>query len=135
MTNTTDTVDAISLHDSPDLVAPLGHYSHVAVQRGVAYISGQLPVDATGTPLADKPFAAQVQQVLRNLDGCLTAVGSDRRKLLQVTVHVTDIAEWPAFDALYKSWIGDHEPARAVCGVSELHYGSAVEVHAIAVAD
>lgn len=91
--------DGIDLRDSPGLVPPRGHYSHVAVHAGVAYISGQLPLDASGTPLADQPFDVQVAQVLDNLDDCLRTAGSSREQLLSVTVYVTDIAQWPAFDA------------------------------------
>lgn len=129
---TTPTAAGIELRDSPGLVAPRGHYSHVAVHAGTAYVSGQLPLDAAGTPLADQPFEAQVDQVLRNLDDCLSTAGSSREDLLSVTVHVTDIAQWPAFDAAYARWIGSHRPARAVAGVAELHYGAAIEVSAVA---
>lgn len=122
----------IELRDSPDLIKPLGHYSHLAIHAGLAYISGQLPLDAEGTPLADQPFEAQARQVLHNLDRCLAAAGTDRTRLVSVTVYVTDVAQWPAFDAVYAEWIGAHRPARAVAGASDLHYGSAVEVHAIA---
>jgi 2-iminobutanoate/2-iminopropanoate deaminase len=72
---TSTTVQGVELRDSPGLIAPRGHYSHVAVQRAVAYISGQLPLDAAGTPLADRPFDVQVQQVLDNLDDCLSTAG------------------------------------------------------------
>jgi reactive intermediate/imine deaminase len=126
---------ALSLIDSPDLSAPAGHYSHVVVHRGLAYISGQLPVTPEGSNLSQEPFALQVKQVLRNLDACLDCAGTARERLLSVTVYVTDIEDWPAFDRLYQQWIGDHRPQRAVAGVKELHYGSAVEVHAIAALD
>jgi reactive intermediate/imine deaminase len=122
----------IELRDSPDLIKPLGHYSHLAIHGGLAYISGQLPLDDEGTPLADQPFEAQARQVLRNLDRSLAAAGTDRTRLVSVTVYVTDVAQWPAFDAIYAQWVGAHRPARAVAGASDLHYGSAVEVQAIA---
>ncbi|MEU8107596.1 RidA family protein [Nonomuraea muscovyensis] len=124
----------ISLVNSPALQQPLGHYSHLSVHSGLAFISGQLPVDAGGRVLAGEPFTEQARQVLRNLDACLAAVGADRSRLLQVTCYVTDISNWPAFDALYREWIGDHRPARAVAGASELHYGSAIEIHAVCAA-
>ena len=122
----------IDLRDSPGLVPPRGHYSHVAVHAGVAYISGQLPLDAAGTPLADRPFDVQVTQVLDNLDQCLCTAGSSREQLLSVTVYVTDIAQWPAFDAAYAQWAGAHRPSRAVACVADLHYGAALEVMAVA---
>src|SRR5687767_15013508 len=109
--------DGIHLRDSPGLVPPRGHYSHVAVHTGVAYISGQLPLDASGSPLADQPFDVQVTQVLDNLGQCLRTAGSSREQLLSLTVYVTDIAHWSAFDAAYAQWVGAHRPAGAVARV------------------
>ncbi|MFI7442845.1 RidA family protein [Nonomuraea indica] len=124
----------ISLLNTPALQPPLGHYSHLSVHSGLAFISGQLPVDASGRVLADEPFTEQARRVLHNLDACLAELGADRSRLLQVTCYVTDISNWPAFDTVYSEWIGDHRPARAVAGASELHYGSAIEIHAVAAA-
>ncbi|MER6444088.1 RidA family protein [Streptomyces venezuelae] len=135
MTNSTHrTIESstIRLANSTAMTAPLGHYSHVAVHNGVAHISGQLPLHPDGTPAADEPFDTQVRMVLRNLDNCLAAAGTDRDHLISVTVCVTDIAQWPEFDTVYAEWLGSHRPARAVAGVSSLHYGAAVEVQAIA---
>ncbi len=129
---TSTTVQGMELRDSPGLIAPRGHYSHVAVHGAVAYISGQLPLDAAGTPLTDRPFGVQVQQVLDNLDDCLSTAGSSREQLLFVTVYVTDIGHWPAFDTAYAQWLGGHRPSRAVACVADLHYGAAIEIHAIA---
>lgn len=47
---------------------------------------------------------------------------------------MTDIGLWPEFNNIYAEWIEDYRPSRAVAGVSELHYGAAVEVEAIALA-
>lgn len=124
--------EAVHLHNSPELIPPRGHYSHVAIHGGLAYLSGQLPIGPDGTPLADQPFDIQARQVLSNLDHCLVTAGTDRSTLVSVTVFVTDIGQWPTFDVIYADWIGEHRPARAVAGVSELHYGCAVEVLAVA---
>lgn len=97
-------------------------------------ISGQLPVNAQGQALADKSFEEQTRQVLANLEHCLTRAGVGKDSLVQVRVYVTDIDQWPAFNRLYEQWLGDHRPARAVAGVSQLHFGSAVEVEAMALA-
>ncbi|OUC98753.1 RidA family protein [Streptosporangium minutum] len=131
-TPNTERSDIMHLRDSPDLVQPLGHYSHVAIHGGLVYVSGQLPVDQHGTALSDQAFDVQARQVLHNLDQCLITAGTDRSRLVMVTVYVTDIDQWPAFDAIYADWIGRHRPARAVAGASRLHYGAAVEVQAIA---
>lgn len=129
---TTGPATSPSLIDSPELMDPAGHYSHVAVHGGLAYVSGQLPVRANGDKLAGEPFGVQTEQVLHNLDACLGSAGTTRDRLVSVTVYVTDIGDWPDFDRRYRQWLGTHRPQRAVAGVHELHYGSAVEVHAIA---
>ena len=47
-------------------------------------------------------------------------------------MYVTDIRQWPVFDAAYAEWIGGHRPSRAVASVTDLHYGAAIEVQAVA---
>ncbi|HEX7659640.1 MAG TPA: RidA family protein [Pseudonocardiaceae bacterium] len=128
-------VKDLTLIDCPELPAPAGHYSHIAKHGGIAYISGQLPVTSDGRRLSAEPFEVQARQVLSNVEACLRAAGSSPDRLVSVTVYVTDIGQWPQFDRLYQAWLGDHRPARIVAGVSELHYGCAVEVQAVAIAD
>lgn len=122
----------VRLADSAELVAPRGHYSHVAIHGDTVHVSGQLPLDRDGTPLTGAGFEEQVRAALHNLDRCLAVAGTDRGRLVSVTVYIVDMGLWPRFDAVYAAWIGDHRPARAVAGVSGLHYGAAVEVQAVA---
>lgn len=116
------------------LARPGGHYSHATVANGFVFVSGQLPVTADGTRLADAPFEAQAQQVLDNVRAALQAAGSDVDRLVQVRVYVDDIAHWPAFNALYAAWAGAARPARAVVPTAGLHFGFKVEVEAVALA-
>ncbi|EMH1202842.1 RidA family protein [Serratia marcescens] len=113
---------------------PAGHYSSSCTANGMVYISGQLPITFSGENLAGGSFALQVSQVLANLDACLDGAGVGRAQLVQVRVYLTNIDWWPTFNALYAEWIGEFRPARAVAGVSQLHYGAAVEVEAVALA-
>ena len=62
------------------------------------------------------------------------AAGSSIQRLVQVRVYVTDIALWPAFNAIYAHWLGAARPARAVVPVPELHYGFKIEIEAVALA-
>lgn len=132
MMNQSTAIKDLSCINSPELSAPGGHYSHVCISGGMVYLSGQLPVNPQGIPLADRPFAEQVVQVLFNIDACLTASGSSRNKLVQVRIYITDMAQWPEFNRLYSQWIGGHRPARIVAGVSSLHFNSALEIEALA---
>ena len=101
-------------------------------RRRAGFISGQLPVAQDGTVLHDATFEVQAQQVLANVAAALQGAGSSIGQLLQVRVYITDMALWPAFNAIYAQWAGVARPARAVVPVPVLHYGCALEVEATA---
>ena len=124
----------IILTNPPGMAAPGGHYTHAVSGNGFVFVSGQLPIAADGTKLNDAPFEQQAQQVLANVTATLTGAGSAIERLVQVRVYVTDIASWPAFNAIYAKWIGPSRPARAVVPVPELHYGFKIEIEAVALA-
>jgi 2-iminobutanoate/2-iminopropanoate deaminase len=122
----------IQLIQPADLPTPGGHYSHAVCAGGLVFVAGQLPIDAAGQPLVNAPFEDQARQVLANVKAALLAAGSATDRLVQVRVYITDIAHWPAFNALYAQWIGEHRPARAVVPVPQLHFGLLIEVEAVA---
>lgn len=114
---------------------PGGHYSHAVSAGGFVYVSGQLPVLPDGTHAPEADFAAQAAQALANLFAALAAAGTSRQAIVKVTVYVTDIADWPVFNALYAQAMGDHRPARTVVPVPVLHYGYRIEIDAVALAN
>jgi len=125
---------AIVCVSPPSLAPPGGHYSHAVRAGGFVFVSGQLPITPAGEKLVGAPFEAQAQQTLRNVAAALAGAGSSVDKLVQVRVYVTDVAHWPAFNALYAAWAGAVRPARAVVPVPQLHFGLLVEVEATALA-
>ena len=114
------------------LATPGGHYSHAVVANGFVFVSGQLPIAADGTKLVDATFVDQAKQVLDNVRVALEAAGSGVSRLVQVRVYVDDLANWPAFNAVYSEWAGSVKPARAVVPTGPLHFGFKVEVEAVA---
>lgn len=110
---------------------PAGHYSQAIVHGGLVYVAGQLPIDP-GDPGADPgSIEDQTERALANVRAILEAAGSDLGHLLSVTVYVTDVALWPAVNAVYARMLGEHRPARAVVPVKELHHGYLVEIQAV----
>jgi len=122
----------ITLTNPATMAAPGGHYSHAVIGNGFVFVSGQLPIAPDGSKLNEASFEKQAQQVLDNVAAALTSAGSAVERLVQVRVYVTDIASWPAFNAIYAKWIGSSRPARAVVPVPELHYGFKIEIEAVA---
>jgi 2-iminobutanoate/2-iminopropanoate deaminase len=127
-------MSSVQCHSVPGNATPAGHYSHVAVAQGLAFVAGQLPIRPDGTRLVGASFDDQARQVLANVDAALAAAGSSREHLAQVRVYVTDIGHWGRFNEIYAEWIGPvHRPARAVVPVPLLHHGLLIEVEAVGV--
>jgi len=56
------------------------------------------------------------------------------RDLIKRTVMLADIAEWAAFNEIYKTFFTNRYPARSALGANGLALGARVEVECIAVA-
>jgi len=116
----------------PDQPTPKGHYSPGIEHNGLIFVSGQLPMDlATREPFTGA-IEEQTELALRNVEAVLHAAGSDLRHVLQFTIYVSDVELWSAVNAAYARVMGDHRPARAIVPVKDLHFGTKIEIQAIA---
>ena len=112
--------------------AARGHYSQAVVHGGLVYVAGQLPIDPADPDRRVAAFEEQAERVIDNVAAILAAAGSGLDLVLKSTVYITDLAHWPAFNAIYARRFGAHKPARTVVPVAALHYGYLVEMDAIA---
>ena len=80
--------------NTPNAPVPGGHYSQAVVHNGQVYLSGILPITPSGEKLTSATIAEQTEQILANLDAILLAAGSQRDKVLKVTVFISDIIAW-----------------------------------------
>lgn len=111
---------------------PKGHYSPGIEHNGLIYVSGQLPMTLdTRQPLTGD-IGEQTELALRNVEAVLNAGGSDLGRVLQMTIYVSDMELWDAVNEAYKRVMGDHRPARAIVPVKDLHFGTKIEIQAIA---
>lgn len=124
--------DALRTVSPATMATPGGHYSHAVVAGGFVFVAGQLPITPAGRKLGSEPFEVQARQVLANIQAALEGAGTGIDRLVQVRVYLVDIAHWPAFNALYAQWLGEHKPARAVVPVPALHFGMLLEAEAVA---
>ena len=115
-----------------DQPIPKGHYSPAIEHHGIVYVSGQLPI----TLDTREPFAGdietQTELALSNVEHVLTAAGSSLDRVLQMTIYISDIELWGKVNEVYARVMGDHRPARAIVPVKELHFGTQIEIQAIA---
>ena len=111
---------------------PAGHYSQGIVHNGVVYVAGQLPIAPGSADRTVGTMAQQTEQTLRNVEAVLLACGSGLNLVLQMTIYISDIAQWGEVNKVYARVMGAHKPARAIVPVNELHYGYQIEIQAIA---
>lgn len=117
--------------NSPELPQGNGHYSHAIKHNGLLFISGQLPIDPV-TMAIPEGIAAQTSICLQKIESILTAAGSNRSDVLQVRIYVSDIELWDAVNERYGHFFGTHKPARCVVPTKALHFGSLIEIEAVA---
>ena len=117
----------------PDVPPPKGAYSPGVRAGDLVFVSGQVPRDPrTGELVGGDDVTAQTRQALANVRGVLEAAGASLRDVVAVTVWLTDVDDWGAFDAVYRETFAPPFPTRAVVGASLR--GILVEVSAVAYA-
>lgn len=90
----------------------IGPYSQAVRAGGLLFVSGQPGVDpATGEP-AGPDFATQLRQVFRNLETVLKTGGSRLDLVVNTTVLVTDISNFPQVNAAFSEFFPEDPPAR-----------------------
>ena len=76
-----------------------GMYSHVArmAPGEIAFIAGQVAIDAKGNPVGVGDLAAQVNQVFENIGKILKDLGTDFEQVVQFTTYLTKAETIPTW--------------------------------------
>ncbi len=116
----------------PNAPEPVGHYSSAVEHNGLIFVSGQLPRDAVTGEVETGSIQMQTELALRNVEAILHAAGSDLNHVLQFTIYVSEMELWDKVNEVYKRILGEHKPARAIVPVKDLHFGTKIEIQAMA---
>ena len=104
-----------------------------AVRAGdFLYLSGQIGEDQATGKLPPGGIEPEARQALANLKHVLEANGSSLNDVVKCTVFLADIAEWPAFNNVYREFFKKPYPARSALAASGLAMNARVEVECIA---
>jgi 2-iminobutanoate/2-iminopropanoate deaminase len=109
---------------------PLPHLSLWTEAASLAFVSGQLPFDATGHIVGTEVFA-QTTQALRNLEAAIEKAGLKLCDVVKTTVWLRNQSDFAAFNESYANYFGEIRPARStvICGLA--HPDALVEIEAI----
>ncbi len=112
----------------------IGPYSQAIKWNGLAFLSGQIPLDPATNQIVEGDVAAQTERVLENLKAVLAACGSSLGQVLKTTVYLKDMSEFPRMNEVYGRYFSENPPARATVEVARLPRDVRVEIDAIAIA-
>jgi 2-iminobutanoate/2-iminopropanoate deaminase len=122
-------MEKVKLPNAPE---PKGHYSSAVVHNGLIFVSGQLPRNAVTGEVETGAIQLQTELALRNVEDILIAANSDLNHVLQFTIYVSEMDDWDKVNEVYARILGEHKPARAIVPVKDLHFGTKIEIQAIA---
>jgi 2-iminobutanoate/2-iminopropanoate deaminase len=99
------------------------------------FLSGQAAIDEEGSIVGVDNFDAQLAQTFENIDRVLAAGGSDRSRIVKVTIYLTDMGYFPKIVEARGRYFTDPYPADTIVEVSSLALKELmVEIDVIAVA-
>ncbi len=84
------------------------------------HVSGTTATDADGNIVGVGDPVAQAEQILKNIEAALKALGAEINDVIRTRVYVTDISHWQAVGRVHGKWFADVRPASALLAVSGL---------------
>ena len=102
-------------------------YSEAAIFKGVVYLAGQVPNDAT------QDIQGQTAQVLAMIDDLLAQSGSSKNHLLSVTIYLQDMNDYAGMNTVWDAWLNQgFAPPRACVQAALAHPDWKVEMVVVA---
>ena len=116
-------------YDGP--LAGKGPFSESAKAGDLLFLAGQIGEDKDGN-LVPGGIKAEAEQMMLNIEAALARRGLTMEHVVKCTVFLADIAEWGAFNEVYKKHFSQPYPARSALGASGLAAGARVEMECVA---
>jgi 2-iminobutanoate/2-iminopropanoate deaminase len=117
---------------TPNAPKAIGPYAQAVVHGGLAFLSGQIPLDPSSGQIVSDDLAVQTERVIENLKAVLEACGSSLERVLKTTVYLKDMGDFPKMNEVYGRYFGASPPARATVEAARLPRDVKVEIDAIA---
>jgi 2-iminobutanoate/2-iminopropanoate deaminase len=111
--------------------ATVGPYSPGVSIGEWIFLSGQGGFDSkTGTVVSDD-IAEQTEQTFRNIEALLEAAGASLDDVVSCVVHLADLSQFAAFNAIFEKKFAGVKPVRTTVG-ADLLAGMLVEITVVA---
>ena len=121
----------IARYDDGPLAGKGYPFSESARVGDLLFLAGQIGEDKDGN-LVPGGIKAEAGQMMLNIKAALARRGLAMEHVVKCTVFLADIAEWGAFNEVYKKHFSHPYPARSALGASGLAVNARVEMECIA---
>ena len=111
---------------------PVSAYSQAIRSGSLLFLAGQIPIDPATGQVVSGTIAEETERIFENLSAVLSAAEATLENVVKTTVYLTNMADFPAFNAVYARYFPREPPARTTVAVAALPLGVRVEVEAIA---
>ena len=119
--------------ESSQAPKPIGPYSQGVMAGNTLYVSGQIPLDASGENIIDGGIEPETRKVMDNIGAILNKAGMHYSQIVKCSIFVTDIQDFSKVNQVYSEYFQNQYPARETIEVAALPKGAGVEISCIAV--
>jgi reactive intermediate/imine deaminase len=109
----------------------IGTYSQAVKVNNTVYLSGQIPLIPETMEVIEGDFAAQAEQVFKNLVAVCEAAGGEINNMVKVNIFLTDLSNFATVNETMSRYFNQPYPARAAVQVSRLPKDVAIEIDGI----
>ena len=121
----------VTFYDEGPLAGKGYPFSESVRVGDLLFLAGSIGTDESGA-LVEGGIAAEAEQTMLNIRAALERRGLHMSNVVKCTIFLADVAEWAAFNDVYKRFFNAPYPARAATGANGLALGARVEVDCIA---
>ncbi len=107
------------------------HFSPAKRAGDFIFVSGQLPFVAPGL-ITEGGIREQVRQCMTNISEALALEGATLEDIAKNMVWLTNVEDFPAFNATYAEFFPEMPPARATVCSALMVPGALIEIESIA---
>lgn len=124
----------------PNFTKTVGAYSQaLKVDMGtksMIFLSGQIAMDADGTPVAPNDISAQTRYIFENIKMILKEANATLEDIVKVQIFLTDISKFAQFSAVRNEYLENIKPVSTLVEISNtVRDGCDVEIEITAIVD
>ena len=109
----------------------IGTYSQAVKVNDTVYLSGQIPLVPETMEVVEGGFAAQTEQVFKNLSAVCEAAGGCINDMVKVNIFMTDLSNFATVNEIMSQYFVQPYPARAAIQISKLPKDVEIEIDGI----